>query len=123
MEQTQFTQEELDAMFSQPSSKYNTSVKITDDDRKAGVRVLCKEPYAQELYDLYSKYDGGSQFTSKDFTVGQLCSVTAKSIDFENKIAGIGPTFYPTGDIDTDIETMKDFYRPIKGKHPEKGVR
>ena len=86
MEQTQFTQEELDAMFSQPSSKYNTSVKITDEDRKAGVRVLCKEPYAQELYDLYSKYDGGSQFTSKDFTVGQLCSVTAKSIDFENKM-------------------------------------
>lgn len=44
-------------------------------------------------------------------------------LDFENKVAGIGPTFYPTGDIAKDIEAMKDFYRPIKGKHPEKGVR
>jgi ribosomal protein S1 len=86
MENTQFTPEELDALFNQSTSKYNTSVKITEADRRDGVRVLCKEPYAQELYDLYSKYDGGSQFTSKDFTVGQLCSVIAKSIDFENKV-------------------------------------
>lgn len=43
-------------------------------------------------------------------------------IDFENKIAGIGPTFYPTGDMDKDIEAIKQFYRPIKGKYPGKGV-
>ncbi|MES2620273.1 MAG: lysophospholipid acyltransferase family protein [Bacteroidota bacterium] len=43
-------------------------------------------------------------------------------LDFEHRIAGIGPTFYPTGDIDKDMEIIKDFYRPIKGKHPEKGV-
>lgn len=44
-------------------------------------------------------------------------------LNFETKTAGIGPTFYPTGDIDKDIETIKDFYRPIKGKYPELGVR
>ena len=43
-------------------------------------------------------------------------------LDYGNKKAGLGPTFYPTGDIDKDMETMKDFYRPIKGKHPKKGV-
>ena len=43
-------------------------------------------------------------------------------LNFETKTAGIGPTFYPTGDIDKDIEAIKDFYRPIKGKHPELGV-
>ena len=43
-------------------------------------------------------------------------------INFETKTAGIGPTFYPTGDIDKDIETIKDFYRPIKGKYPELGI-
>ncbi len=44
-------------------------------------------------------------------------------LDFENKITGIGPTFYPTGNMDKDIEEIKSFYRKIKGKFPEKGVR
>jgi len=43
-------------------------------------------------------------------------------VNFETKTAGIGPTFYPTGKIDNDMETIKNFYRPIKGKYPEKGV-
>jgi 1-acyl-sn-glycerol-3-phosphate acyltransferase len=43
-------------------------------------------------------------------------------LNFQTKTAGIGPTFYPTGDIDKDIEAIKDFYRPIKGKYPQKGV-
>lgn len=44
-------------------------------------------------------------------------------IDFGNKIVGVGPTFYPTGNYATDVEDIMDFYRHIKGKHPEKGVR
>ena len=44
-------------------------------------------------------------------------------MDYESKTVGIGSTFYPTGDIDKDKETIKDFYRTIKGKYPEKGVR
>jgi 1-acyl-sn-glycerol-3-phosphate acyltransferase len=44
-------------------------------------------------------------------------------LDFKRKVVGIGPTFYPTGDINKDIEEIKAFYRPIQGKHPEKGVR
>jgi len=44
-------------------------------------------------------------------------------IDFERKLVGFGPTFLPTGDPDKDIEAIKVFYRPIRGRHPEKGVR
>jgi 1-acyl-sn-glycerol-3-phosphate acyltransferase len=44
-------------------------------------------------------------------------------LNFEKKVVGIGPTFYPTGNCEKDIETIKDFYRPIKGKYPDKGVR
>lgn len=54
--------------------------------------------------------------------MGAKVPVVLGYLDFENKIVGIGPTFYPTGDIEKDIEEMKKFYRPIKGKHPEKGV-
>ena len=40
-------------------------------------------------------------------------------IDYEKKEAGIGPPFYPTGDFDKDFKKIEDFYRGIKGKHPE----
>ncbi len=43
-------------------------------------------------------------------------------LDYEKKLAGIGPTFYPTGNAEQDIETIKAFYRTIKGRHPEQGV-
>lgn len=44
-------------------------------------------------------------------------------IDYENKIGGLGPVFYITDDVEKDIETLKNFYRNIKGKYPENGVR
>ena len=43
-------------------------------------------------------------------------------IDYENKIGGIGPVFQTTNDVEKDIESMKSFYKGIKGKFPEKGV-
>lgn len=44
-------------------------------------------------------------------------------LDYKNKIAGIGPAIYPNGRLDEQINEIKDFYRPIEGKFPEKGVR
>lgn len=43
-------------------------------------------------------------------------------LNYETKTAGLGPVFYPTGDIEADIEEIKKFYRPIKGLHPQQGV-
>lgn len=44
-------------------------------------------------------------------------------LDYEKKIAGVGPSFEATGDMHEKIEQIKIFYRPIKGKYPEKGVK
>ena len=44
-------------------------------------------------------------------------------LDYENKIGGFGPVFHTTADVEKDIETMKEFYRGIKGKFPDKGIR
>ncbi len=43
-------------------------------------------------------------------------------IDYENKKTKIDKVFHPTGDIDKDLESIKDYYRPIKGKYPNKGI-
>lgn len=44
-------------------------------------------------------------------------------LDYSKKIAGIGPVFYPTGDIEKDIIEIKNFYKDKKGKYPENGIK
>lgn len=38
-------------------------------------------------------------------------------IDYEKKIVGLGPLFYPTGDLEADMRDIKAFYAPFKGKN------
>jgi 1-acyl-sn-glycerol-3-phosphate acyltransferase len=42
--------------------------------------------------------------------------------DYSSKSVVIEPPFHPSGDIESDIEKMKQFFRKMKGKIPEKGV-
>jgi len=35
-------------------------------------------------------------------------------IDYKNKTTGLGPTFTPTGDIESDMITIKNFYKPFQ---------
>jgi 1-acyl-sn-glycerol-3-phosphate acyltransferase len=35
-------------------------------------------------------------------------------MDYEKKIAGLGPVFQPTGDIEADMAAIKAFYAPCK---------
>jgi 1-acyl-sn-glycerol-3-phosphate acyltransferase len=44
-------------------------------------------------------------------------------LDYAKKEAGIGQVFYLTGNMEEDLNKIKDFYRTITGKHPEKGIR
>jgi 1-acyl-sn-glycerol-3-phosphate acyltransferase len=38
-------------------------------------------------------------------------------MDYANKRSGLGPVFTPTGDIERDMEVIKTFYAPFKGKN------
>ena len=44
-------------------------------------------------------------------------------VDYGKKIAGVGPSFFPSGDVDGDIEKMKNFYKDKNGRFPDQGVR
>jgi 1-acyl-sn-glycerol-3-phosphate acyltransferase len=40
-------------------------------------------------------------------------------LDYQLKVGGFGPTIHPTGDIATDMETIRAFYGGVSGKnHP-----
>jgi hypothetical protein len=41
-------------------------------------------------------------------------------LDFEKKCGGLGHVFRPTGDIAADMAAIRDFYKDVKGKHPER---
>lgn len=41
-------------------------------------------------------------------------------IDFSTKKILIERTYEPCGDVDRDMRAIKDFYKPFKGRHPEK---
>lgn len=43
--------------------------------------------------------------------------------DYEHKVVEFKDPFHTTGDMEKDIAHIKSYYRSIKGKHPEKGVR
>jgi hypothetical protein len=82
---TDADQEILD-LLNKPSSKYNTSIVLTPEDKRSNVKILCKESYAQELYNIYTKFSGGAlPVSSKDLSVGQICKVVAKQVDFDTK--------------------------------------
>lgn len=41
-------------------------------------------------------------------------------IDFASKSVIIEQTFSPTGNVDADMRSVKDYYRPFTGRYPEK---
>lgn len=51
---------------------------------------------------------------------GAKVPIALAYLDYAKKEAGIGKMFYPTGNYEKDIEDIKDFYRGITAKHPEK---
>lgn len=45
--------------------------------------------------------------------------ITLVYADFARRVVGIGPTYRPTGDIETQIEEMRAFYRGITARNPD----
>jgi 1-acyl-sn-glycerol-3-phosphate acyltransferase len=43
-------------------------------------------------------------------------------LDFKNRRAIFSEPFYTSNSMDQDFEKILTFFRPIKGKHPEKGL-
>lgn len=40
-------------------------------------------------------------------------------MDYSRKVSGIGPVLLPTGDIENDMQLVKEFYAPFKGKNAD----
>ncbi|MGE0132880.1 MAG: lysophospholipid acyltransferase family protein [Blastocatellales bacterium] len=52
--------------------------------------------------------------------VGAETPIVMGFIDYKRKAAGLGPALYPTGDIEADMKTFRNFYANVTGKYPDK---
>ena len=102
---------DLDSIF-EKAGKYNDSVKLTEEDKKARVKIYCMEPYAQELYDkmiAFEKGTGSVIHVNKDLEEGTIYKVRAISISFDDKIISTEEIF---SKINIDIP-FKEYSRDI----------
>lgn len=44
-------------------------------------------------------------------------------LDYKKKEAGFKGTFYPTGNIEKDIHTIREYYQDVTACHPENFVK
>jgi 1-acyl-sn-glycerol-3-phosphate acyltransferase len=51
--------------------------------------------------------------------LGAELPIVMAYIDYADKRGGLGPVFYPTGDIDRDMAVIKAFYAPFQGRNPQ----
>jgi len=46
--------------------------------------------------------------------------IVLAAIDFKDKVARVEKTFYATGDNEADMRVIKDYYKGVSGKYPDK---
>jgi 1-acyl-sn-glycerol-3-phosphate acyltransferase len=51
--------------------------------------------------------------------IGAKVPIACGYLDYKRKVAGIGLTFIPTGNISKDMDRIREFYQQKMGKHPE----
>lgn len=52
--------------------------------------------------------------------LGAEIPIAMAFIDYKRKASGVGPTVYPTGDIEADMEIIRNFYTNVTAKYPDK---
>jgi len=52
--------------------------------------------------------------------LGAEIPISMGFIDYKRKVVGVGPTLYPTGDIEADMELIRNFYATVTAKYPDK---
>ena len=52
--------------------------------------------------------------------LGAEIPIAMAFIDYKRKATGVGPTLYPTGNIEADMEVIRNFYATVTAKYPDK---
>ena len=90
--------------------------------------------FVQQVIDIYNKFEnmvialspegtrGFTEYWRTGFyhiACGANVPIATAFLDYKNKVGGFGPLIWPTGNIEKDLERMKEFYYDMKGKFVE----
>jgi 1-acyl-sn-glycerol-3-phosphate acyltransferase len=99
---------------SKNNSLVQTMIDILEESDKM---VILVTPEGTRKYQ--PRWRKGFYYTA----VGANVPIVLGYLDYPKKEAGVGPVFYPTGNVEADIEEIKKFYRTKTAKYPAQGVR
>ena len=100
--------------------------KVLGGERKSMVEAMTDLFNGREYLNIMVTPEGTRSLNKKWKTGFYWVALNAKVpiglgyLDYKNKVAGVGGMVYPSGDIIKDMKQIMDFYRDIKGQHPEK---
>lgn len=61
------------------------------------------------------RWKSGFYHIARSASVPVVCAY----LDYGRGVAGIGPVLVPSGDIPADMDRIRAFYTPIRGRYPE----
>jgi 1-acyl-sn-glycerol-3-phosphate acyltransferase len=51
--------------------------------------------------------------------LGARVPIVLAYLDFKRKAGGLGPIFWPTGDVEADLQVIRDFYAGVTAMYPD----
>ena len=97
-----------------PQGLVATAVDIIRSNEKIMLAVPASGTRSKKEY-----WKSGFYHIAKEANVPIVCGY----INYGKKECGLGLSFIPTGDIKADMDRIRDFYKDIRGKYPEKRSR
>lgn len=107
----------------------NRNLKKNAFHKRSQVDMMVQMFQTHRRLGLTIAPEGTRQYVARWKTGFYQIAMTAKVpimlafIDYAKKEVGLGPIFYPTGNIEQDMPQIKAFYRDKTAKYPEQGVR
>ncbi len=115
-------------LFRWPFGYYFRSIGGSPLDRRPGqnkVQAIAKLFESRDEFRLALSPEGTrkkvEQWKTGFYYIAKAANVPIImfTLDFENKQNFISEPFYPTDNIEADLQFIKDFYKDVKGKVPE----
>jgi 1-acyl-sn-glycerol-3-phosphate acyltransferase len=91
----------------------NMVTQLADRIRRSDGTNLVVPPAGTRGYTAYWK--SGFYRIALEADIPIVCGY----LDYSRKVAGLGLSFHLSGDLKQDMDCIREFYEPFKGKYPE----
>ncbi|MDH5711568.1 MAG: lysophospholipid acyltransferase family protein [Gammaproteobacteria bacterium] len=96
------------------SQSHGVVGQIADEFRRSEKLVIILAPSGTRTKMPHWK--SGFYHIAQQANIPVVCGY----LDYKNKVANFGYTFVPTGNVKEDMDRVREYYKGIEGKYPEK---